>query len=146
MSIGARQKAILLYASTIFGAFVLIFLLVTTVFTQHFYSLNIFDAGVFERFKSTFTGIGILFIPAGLFFALAIGWIISQELHPRRNGAATRSAGVAGGKEEDFLSPSRAGRSNSPCAAPRSRKNTRNCSPVSTRKSCAFPASSTISC
>ena len=102
MSIGARQKAILLYASTIFGAFVLIFLLVTTVFTQHFYSLNIFDAGVFERFKSTFTGIGILFIPAGLFFALAIGWIISQELHPRRNGAATRSPGVAGGREEDF--------------------------------------------
>lgn len=89
MSLGERQKAILLYSSTIFGAFVLIFLLVITIFTQHFQSLNILDANVFDRFQSAFTGIGILFIPAGLFFALAIGWIISQELHPKRRGGAS---------------------------------------------------------
>ena len=102
MSLGARQKAILLYSTTIFGAFVLIFLMVITIFTQHLYSLNIFDANVFDRFRSTFTGIGILFIPAGLIFALAIGWIISQELHPRR-GQTKASPGRAGErKDEDF--------------------------------------------
>jgi signal transduction histidine kinase len=102
MSIGPRQKAILLYSSTIFGAFVLIFLLVITVFTQHFYSLNIFDANVLERYRSTFTGIGLLFIPAGLFFSLAIGWIISEELHPRKVRDPRTSAGTPAGKEEDF--------------------------------------------
>ncbi len=71
MSIGPRQKAILLYGSTIFGAFAFILLLVITVFTQQFPTFN-------------FTGIGILFIPAGLFFAFTIGWIISQELHPQK--------------------------------------------------------------
>ncbi len=104
MTLGARQKAILLYSSTIFGAFVLIFLLVITIFTQHFYSLNIFDASVLERYRSTFTGIGILFIPAGLFFALAIGWIISQELHPKKQRDTFRvgMAGDGDDREEDF--------------------------------------------
>ncbi|MCB2204178.1 HAMP domain-containing histidine kinase [bacterium] len=69
---GPRQKAVLLYGSTIFGAFVFIFLIVVTVFTQQFPSFNL-------------TGLGILFIPAGLFFAFTIGWIISQELHPKSN-------------------------------------------------------------
>lgn len=73
MKPGPRQKAILLYGSTIFGAFVFIFLIVVTVFTQQFPSFNL-------------TGLGILFIPAGLFFAFTIGWIISQELHPRKSG------------------------------------------------------------
>jgi len=72
MKLGPRQKAVLLYGSTIFGAFAFILLLVITVFTRQFPTFN-------------FTGIGILFIPAGLFFAFTIGWIISQELHPRKN-------------------------------------------------------------
>lgn len=100
MNIRPRQKAILLYSSTIFGAFVLIFLLVITIFTQQFYSINIFDPSVFERYRSTFTGIGILFIPAGLFFAIAIGWIISQELHPNKhNDAFSREAGLRQSEE-----------------------------------------------
>ncbi|MBE0644831.1 MAG: GHKL domain-containing protein [Bacteroidetes bacterium] len=104
MKIGQRQKAILLYSSTIFGAFVLIFLLVITIFTQHFYSLNVFDSNVLERYRSTFTGIGILFIPAGLFFALAIGWIISQELHPKKQRDSFRidGPGDIAEREEDF--------------------------------------------
>lgn len=97
-----RQKAILLYSSTIFGAFVLIFLLVITIFTQQFYSLNIFDPSIFERYRSTFTGIGLLFIPAGLFFALAIGWIISQELHPINKRDSFRLATRQAEKAEDF--------------------------------------------
>ncbi|MFA6233649.1 MAG: HAMP domain-containing sensor histidine kinase [Bacteroidota bacterium] len=104
MKIRPRQKAILLYSSTIFGAFVLIFLLVITIFTQQFYSLNIFDPSTFERYRSTFTGIGALFIPAGLFFALAIGWIISQELYPKNKRDVFRIDPGKGesGKEEDF--------------------------------------------
>lgn len=84
MSIGPRQKAILLYGSTIFGAFAFILLLVITVFTQQFPTFN-------------FTGIGILFIPAGLLFAFTIGWIISQELHPqkKREGITISSNGAA---------------------------------------------------
>ncbi|MFZ1730577.1 MAG: HAMP domain-containing sensor histidine kinase [Bacteroidota bacterium] len=102
MKISPRHKAVLLYSSTIFGAFVLIFLLVITIFTQQFYSLNVFDPGVFERYRSTFTGIGILFIPAGLFFAIAIGWIISQELHPKKQRDAFHRDAGAAGKGEDF--------------------------------------------
>lgn len=102
MSLSPRPKAILLYSSTIFGAFVLIFLFVITVFTQHFYSLNIFDAKIYERFSSAFTGIGILFIPAGLFFALAIGWIISQELYPKNPKTFPDGALPGTEKEEDF--------------------------------------------
>ncbi len=75
MKPGPRQKAILLYGSTIFGAFVFIFLIVVTVFTQQFPTLNL-------------AGLGILFLPAGLFFAFTIGWIISQELHPKRSADA----------------------------------------------------------
>jgi signal transduction histidine kinase len=74
-----RHKAILLYGSTIFGAFVFIFLIVVTVFTQQFPTFNL-------------TGLGILFIPAGLFFAFTIGWIISQELHPRKSDDRQPSA------------------------------------------------------
>lgn len=102
MSLSPRPKAILLYSSTIFGAFVLIFLFVITVFTQHFYSLNIFDAKIYDRFSSAFTGIGILFIPAGLFFALAIGWIISQELYPHKTKNFNDGPLPGAGKEEDF--------------------------------------------
>lgn len=104
MSLGSRQKAILLYSSVIFGAFVLIFLLVVTIFTQHFYSLNLFEANVLDRYRSTFTGIGILFLPAGLFFALGIGWIISQELYPKNAAGGFHLDGLEGSrqKEEDF--------------------------------------------
>jgi len=83
MILSRRQRAVLLYGSTIFGAFSLILLLIITIFTKHFYTLNVLDAGIIERYKTMFTGIGILFIPAGLFFAYAIGWIISRELYPR---------------------------------------------------------------
>jgi signal transduction histidine kinase len=91
MKPGPRHKAILLYGSTIFGAFVFIFLIVVTVFTQQFPSFNL-------------TGIGILFIPAGLFFAFTIGWIISQELYPRKSGSRTeRITGMQGEDAEvDF--------------------------------------------
>jgi len=82
MKPGPRQKAILLYGSTIFGAFVFIFLIVVTVFTQQFPTLNL-------------AGLGILFLPAGLFFAFTIGWIISQELHPRRTGDSSSFASKA---------------------------------------------------
>jgi signal transduction histidine kinase len=104
MKLGSRRKAILLYSSTIFGAFVLIFLLVVTVFTQHFSSINFFDTAVIDRMQSTFTGIGVLFVPAGLIFAIAIGWIISQELYPKKQAESFRldsqDAGLMG--EEDF--------------------------------------------
>ncbi|MBR9978006.1 MAG: HAMP domain-containing histidine kinase [Bacteroidetes bacterium] len=104
MSLDARQKAVLLYSSVIFGAFVLIFLLVVTIFTQHFYSLNLFEANVLDRYRSTFTGIGILFLPAGLFFALGIGWIISRELYPKKASGIFHLDGQEGSsqKEEDF--------------------------------------------
>ncbi len=88
MMLGAKRRAVLLYGSTIFGAFTLILLLIITIFTRHFYSLNLFDPVVIERYKTMFTGIGILFIPAGLFFAYAIGWIISQELYPKKGREA----------------------------------------------------------
>ncbi|MCZ7555793.1 MAG: ATP-binding protein [Bacteroidia bacterium] len=91
--LSARQRAVLLYGSTIFGAFTLILLIIITVFTRHVYSVNLFDPVVLERYKNMFAGYGILFIPAGLFFAYAIGWIISQELYPRRGGGATGSPG-----------------------------------------------------
>ncbi|MDT8325208.1 MAG: ATP-binding protein [Bacteroidota bacterium] len=87
MKPGPRQKAILLYGSTIFGAFVFIFLIVVTVFTQQFPSFNL-------------TGLGILFIPAGLFFAFTIGWIISQELHPRKS--AGRGEQPSGTRQDDL--------------------------------------------
>lgn len=106
MRISERQRAVLLYGSTIFGAFALILLLIITVFSRHFYTLNILDPGVIERYKTMFTGIGILFIPAGLFFAYAIGWIISQELYPRRprQSITTSPGGVAadGGDPAQF--------------------------------------------
>ncbi len=95
MNLGSRRKAILLYSSTIFGAFVLIFLLVVTVFTQQFHSISLFETSALDRIRSTFTGIGILFVPAGLFFAIAIGWIISQELYPKKPAESFRLDGPA---------------------------------------------------
>lgn len=92
MRIAPRPKAILLYSSTIFGAFVLIFLLVLTILSNHFQALNLFDSNVLERVSSAFTGVGVLFVPAGLLFAIAIGWIISQELYPDRGRSATSVA------------------------------------------------------
>lgn len=90
MKLGPRQKAVLLYGSTIFGAFAFILLLVITVFTRQFPAFN-------------FTDIGILFIPAGLFFAFTIGWIISQELHPRRSREGIEiDSEEAGTEDVDF--------------------------------------------
>ena len=88
MKLGPRQKAVLLYGSTIFGAFAFILLLVVTVFSRQFPAFN-------------FTGIGILFIPAGLFFAFTIGWIISQELHPRKSRESI-DLDEEGGSAEDL--------------------------------------------
>jgi signal transduction histidine kinase len=92
MMLSARQRAVLLYGSTIFGAFTLILLIIITVFTRHVYSVNLFDPAVLARYQNMFAGYGILFIPAGLFFAYAIGWIISQELYPKR-GTQTGAGG-----------------------------------------------------
>jgi signal transduction histidine kinase len=35
-----------------------------------------------------FAGIGLLFIPAGIFFAYAIGWLIAKELYPKQGREA----------------------------------------------------------
>jgi signal transduction histidine kinase len=88
MRLSARHRAILLYGSTIFGAFALILLLIITIFSRHFYSLNLFDPVVLERYRSMFAGIGLLFIPVGIFFAYAIGWLIAKELYPKRGREA----------------------------------------------------------
>ena len=102
MRIAPRPKAILLYSSTIFGAFVLIFLLVLTILSNHFQSLNLFDPNTLERLSSAFTGVGILFVPAGLLFAIAIGWIISQELYPSRTAAAGTILPTGDGAAEEI--------------------------------------------
>ncbi len=101
MRLPPRQRAVLLYGSTIFGAFALILLLIITIFTRHFYEMNLFDPVILERYQHMFTGIGILFIPAGLFFAYAIGWIISQELYPKR----AREQFSVGGQEDQGVDP-----------------------------------------
>jgi signal transduction histidine kinase len=91
MIIGLKTRFALIYGTTIFAVVVFIVSLVITIFNFHFASLNILDPDVMRRFKTTFIGIGLIFIPVSAFFAYLVGWIISQQLHSSRYQILPRS-------------------------------------------------------
>lgn len=91
MIIGLKTRFSLIYGTTIFAVVVFVMSLVITIFNFHFASLNILDPEMMDRFKTTFYGIGLIFIPVSAFFAYLVGWIISQQLHSSRYQILPRS-------------------------------------------------------
>jgi two-component system, OmpR family, sensor kinase len=81
MIIGLKTRFSLIYGTTIFAVVIFIVLLVVTIFNFHFSSLNLIQGEVMERFKMTYIGISLIFIPVSAFFSYLVGWIISQQLH-----------------------------------------------------------------
>jgi signal transduction histidine kinase len=81
MIIGLKTRFSLIYGTTIFAVVIFIVLLVVTIFNFHFSSLNLLQGEVMERFKMTYFGISLIFIPVSAFFSYLVGWIISQQLH-----------------------------------------------------------------
>ena len=81
MIIGLKTRFSLIYGTTIFAVVIFIVLLVVTIFNYHFSSLNLLQGEVMERFKMTYIGISLIFIPVSAFFSYLVGWIISQQLH-----------------------------------------------------------------
>jgi len=81
MIIGLKQKFALIYGTTIFLVVIFITSLVITVFNFHFSSLKLLNPELMARFRDTFIGIGLIFIPVSAFFSYLVGWIIAQQLH-----------------------------------------------------------------
>ena len=81
MIIGLKTRFSLIYGTTIFAVVIFVVLLVVTTFNYHFSSLNLLNAEIMERFKMTYIGISLIFIPVSAFFSYLVGWIISRQLH-----------------------------------------------------------------
>lgn len=81
MIIGLRTRFALIYGTTIFAVVLFIVMLIITVFTYHFSSLNVLNPDLMDRFRMTFIGIGLIFVPVSLFFSYTVGWIIARQLH-----------------------------------------------------------------
>ncbi len=84
MIIGLKTRFSIIYGSTIFAVVTFISLLIITIFNFHFTSLNLLTPEIMDRFRTTYIGIGLIFIPVGAFFSYLVGWIISEQLHRSR--------------------------------------------------------------
>ncbi|MBI5646265.1 MAG: hypothetical protein HY962_04975 [Ignavibacteriae bacterium] len=92
MIVGLKHRLALIYGTTIFAVVVFISSLIITVFNYHFTSLNLLTNEIMERFRATYIGIGLIFIPVSAFFSYLVGWIISEQLHNSRYEITPRMA------------------------------------------------------
>jgi len=81
MIIGLRLRFSIIYGTTIFAVVLMVTGLIIAVFTYHFSSLKVLTPEMMSFFRSTFIGVGIIFIPVGAFFSYTVGFFISEQLH-----------------------------------------------------------------
>ncbi|MDH7516593.1 MAG: histidine kinase dimerization/phospho-acceptor domain-containing protein, partial [Bacteroidota bacterium] len=84
MIVGIKRRLALIYGTTIFAVVVFISSLIVTIFNFHFASLNLLTPEIMERFRTTYFGIALIFVPVSAFFSYLVGWIISDQLHRSR--------------------------------------------------------------
>ena len=84
MIVGLKRRLAIIYGTTIFAVVVFVSSLIITVFNYHFGSLNLLTPEIMDRFRTTYIGIGLIFIPVSAFFSFLVGWIISEQLHSSR--------------------------------------------------------------
>jgi two-component system, OmpR family, sensor kinase len=94
MIIGLKTRFSIIYGTTIFAVVLFVVTLIIAIFNFHFASLKLLNPEVMERFKMTFIGLGLIFIPVSAFFSYLVGWIISQQLHTSRYEIVPQAASL----------------------------------------------------